>query len=533
MGEYLTYVGSSSFEYSGSFPDENYAREIMQLFTVGLWKLNDDGTQVLDANNEPVHTYSTKHIVTLARAWTGFDEAPKRENVEKSKSYDPMVIKTEWRDRFPKTNLEDGYYGDGYPVCTDLPERHFLTKGANFEFLGAQSFESNMLDDCENFSWASDLDCSSIALRGRFAPPPTSALYSTLCAPDAGACTFPASVTLSENLYCEGIECDVAEVRVVQIVEGDSVQYFRYNRVPCVRLTLFEGGKVTEGRYGGQCTNPLSRTATTACCDVDDRVVSNFGPEALFANERMDLATARARCDAQLAYYVCQTHDISGAKSWAQQGARDSLSWTETDCEVTIQVHPNGFISLVDSRSTEPTLGLYSAVSFDVQWDEREWPTVAAGCPAPGCTALPDKSCHCEVHVATSKIFEDPNNVPSVATVRAALAMGAPHPETFPTGVYAQCLTASCTAGGMTVWTKGGVALNEDTIFILPSFRAGGKDVPLFNRRSTVRAGAADGPSFRNPPHFNRLLGEVTSFLNPTAAHDKDPIHETEAVMRP
>merc|ERR1711933_328882 len=39
MGDYLTYEGNRAFDNLASFPDENYAREIMQLFTIGLWKL--------------------------------------------------------------------------------------------------------------------------------------------------------------------------------------------------------------------------------------------------------------------------------------------------------------------------------------------------------------------------------------------------------------------------------------------------------------------------------------------------------------
>ena len=44
MGIYLTYHASYSLAYSGAAPDENYAREIMQLFSIGLHRLNTDGT---------------------------------------------------------------------------------------------------------------------------------------------------------------------------------------------------------------------------------------------------------------------------------------------------------------------------------------------------------------------------------------------------------------------------------------------------------------------------------------------------------
>jgi hypothetical protein len=44
------------------FPDENYAREIMQLFSIGLYQLNIDGTPVLDAQGQPIQTYDNDEI---------------------------------------------------------------------------------------------------------------------------------------------------------------------------------------------------------------------------------------------------------------------------------------------------------------------------------------------------------------------------------------------------------------------------------------------------------------------------------------
>ena len=52
-------------------PDENYAREIMQLFSIGLYQLNIDGT-LKRKNKLPVSTYDNSDIQTFARAWTGF-----------------------------------------------------------------------------------------------------------------------------------------------------------------------------------------------------------------------------------------------------------------------------------------------------------------------------------------------------------------------------------------------------------------------------------------------------------------------------
>jgi uncharacterized protein (DUF1800 family) len=72
MGRYLSHVGNQKANPSiNQFPDENYAREVMQLFTIGLWELNPDGTRKLDGMNNPIPTYSNQEITEMARVLTG------------------------------------------------------------------------------------------------------------------------------------------------------------------------------------------------------------------------------------------------------------------------------------------------------------------------------------------------------------------------------------------------------------------------------------------------------------------------------
>lgn len=72
MGEYLTYAGNRKADADmGSAPDENFAREVMQLFTIGLYELNQDGSVKLSGNNEPIETYSNEDITELAKVFTG------------------------------------------------------------------------------------------------------------------------------------------------------------------------------------------------------------------------------------------------------------------------------------------------------------------------------------------------------------------------------------------------------------------------------------------------------------------------------
>ncbi|MCH7227511.1 DUF1800 family protein [Haloferula sp. A504] len=78
MGWYLSHVGNQKADPSiPRFPDENYAREIMQLFSIGLWDLNMDGTRKTDEFGQPIETYGNGEITELARVFTGlFFDAP-------------------------------------------------------------------------------------------------------------------------------------------------------------------------------------------------------------------------------------------------------------------------------------------------------------------------------------------------------------------------------------------------------------------------------------------------------------------------
>jgi uncharacterized protein (DUF1800 family) len=70
MGQFLSMLGNDKGNATTD-PDENYAREVMQLFTIGLWQLNNDGSQQL-ANGQPIPTYSNTDVMGLAAVFTGF-----------------------------------------------------------------------------------------------------------------------------------------------------------------------------------------------------------------------------------------------------------------------------------------------------------------------------------------------------------------------------------------------------------------------------------------------------------------------------
>jgi uncharacterized protein (DUF1800 family) len=76
MGYYLNMIGSKKADPArGTHPNENFAREVMQLFSIGLYRLNPDGTRVLDGQGQPVPAYDESAVKGLAAAFTGWNFA--------------------------------------------------------------------------------------------------------------------------------------------------------------------------------------------------------------------------------------------------------------------------------------------------------------------------------------------------------------------------------------------------------------------------------------------------------------------------
>lgn len=72
MGIYLTSLGNQKEDVTtGKQPDENYAREVMQLMSIGLYKMNTDGSAILDSSGALVPTYTAQDVTGLAKVLTG------------------------------------------------------------------------------------------------------------------------------------------------------------------------------------------------------------------------------------------------------------------------------------------------------------------------------------------------------------------------------------------------------------------------------------------------------------------------------
>ena len=77
MGHYLDMVDNDKPDpANGTMPNENYAREVLQLFSIGLYQLNPDGSQQLDSTGAPIPTYTQGTIEGFSAVFTGWTYPP-------------------------------------------------------------------------------------------------------------------------------------------------------------------------------------------------------------------------------------------------------------------------------------------------------------------------------------------------------------------------------------------------------------------------------------------------------------------------
>jgi len=125
MGEYLSMKGNHKPDAELNLrPDENYARELLQLFSIGLSLLNEDGTTINDADGVPLPTYDQDTVEAFAHVFTGWHFA----NAEhfrwpKNKDFiNPMVPWHDFHDKGEKKLLNGFVVPAGQSAEKDLED---------------------------------------------------------------------------------------------------------------------------------------------------------------------------------------------------------------------------------------------------------------------------------------------------------------------------------------------------------------------------------------------------------------------------
>lgn len=123
MGAYLSHLrNDKSDPASGRYPDENYAREVMQLFSIGLFQLRSNGTLLRDGKGRPIPTYTNDQITEMAKIFTGlsFDGADRDFYRGQENWTAPMRMYEEHHEPGPKYLLRGKYVPAGQTGMQDV-----------------------------------------------------------------------------------------------------------------------------------------------------------------------------------------------------------------------------------------------------------------------------------------------------------------------------------------------------------------------------------------------------------------------------
>eukprot|EP00536_Pseudo-nitzschia_multiseries_P015007 jgi/Psemu1/246522/estExt_Genewise1.C_8030013 len=524
MAHMLTYRNGVSTAYSivrkGVFttPDENYAREIMQLFSIGLKMLNNNGTiQVVDG----VETlpYTNEDIAEYAKVYVGLTSQQVRGNVDGVHNMvDPLSINLAYKDHLPKLKtiqlrtfsfraicsqmgMKSKYIGDGYPLCGDLPSQHFLKKGATYRLLGADPIPELVV---ETTRWDGAAP-KRISLNFTASP-----LALALCNGNGIDCNPQAKVTLTSDMICEGIECDIHQPRSLEVAKD---LWFEYVRPPCVNKAFYNNGKTIKKRAWASwgrmmCGNPESMDASTLCCSTSSSRDRPWRKE-LFSNERVTFETASGRCPENEGLRLCKNAypagndctektDLSGYKSVKNGGCDNyhQFYWLSEPCALNVKIGVEGSVAMVHNHSDDDTYKMVKNNTrsfFRVDWKNSSisdfLSEYSANCDSMGCFVdSVDGVCQCDIQVYDAMAFLDESELVSVDNVLANATFGAfpPLGPFVPTGT-----------DNVQKYPSG--KLSEDTVFKVTDFN--GQTQYRKNLASTVKVGNGK-IFFRNPVSF-------------------------------
>jgi hypothetical protein len=314
--------------------------------------------------------------------------------------------------------LGNWYIGDGLPLCSDLPNRHFLRAGATYRLLGSAAVGELLNEDAD---WVS----SDSVVRLRLDE--SSALFTILCSAVNGSnedCRFKAKTVIEESITCTGLECDVESPRVVEV----NGAFFEYVRPSCVYTSFYDEAKTLRTRNGSYfCGDPNTVIGGTNCCDgeQDEWAVHDF---EIFTGERNSYETSAAKC-ADRGASICRLQRPECTDCDNNIGY-----WTALDCQLQVKIDLRGNVAIVhgmtDSR-IQPA-NVHRAVRedtktyFQVDWDgpiEEALVSYQGMCSDLGCTRDSyDNLCICPVSVINSQAFVE---IPTREEVLEDLYVGA------------------------------------------------------------------------------------------------------------
>jgi hypothetical protein len=397
--------------------------------------------------------------------------------------------------------MDSRYVGDGYPLCTDLPEQNFLRKGATFRMLGSNP-RPDLLNDPEE--WWSNNRPVRLSLDAQ------SSLATILCnSLDGITCSPKAKVVLGQDLECTGLECTILELRTFEVGAGSGL-FFEYVRPPCVNHVFYRNAASIRRRWGeskfAMCGDPGTLAASTVCCNGD----ANTMRQETFSGERVTVDAARARCQ-ENSKQLCSNPFVT---DWdcnnGQSGSCDNYGifyWSSLACSQVAKVNAEGKVAVVHQPQitgveTHKMVTSDTKMYFKVDWQNTDVgqiiPDLTTQCAAYGCNNGEGGTCLCNAVIQEVLAFTVDSAITSVEDLLSLATIGAfpPRPDEIGEAVN----------GIPGLWKYPSGALTKETVFQLVD--SNGQTQYRKNAISTVILGNGT-MSFRNPVTFY-LLSEPT-----------------------
>jgi hypothetical protein len=418
-----------------------------------------------------------------------------------------MEVQRNYRDSLPKLGLDGRYVGDGLPLCSELPYRHFLRSGATYVLRGSSATPKYLY---EPGGWYDDASVVRLRLDSG------SELRQKMCNSDiSGQCQYQGKVVLDVDLVCSGDECDIESPRLLEVESGI---FYEYVRVPCAYQAFFSGGRALKVAGEFLCADPQIALGAIGCCTESSNKFSfDFGR---FSGEMVTYSLAEDRC-ANLGMDICTNPRCNNCESMSV--------WTTALCTQQAKIGLDGTIALVHAipdlaggvDAIEPLVREDTKTFFRVKWSgpiDELLSNYEDVCETLGCGRDSfDNLCLCPVEVEETVAFEI---YPTRQEVLEELALGSVDPKVLWKG---SDYTSTIVGGDVTVHARDGL-YSTSSIFEVLDHNGNTQYRKNVRSKAVVGSGSNAGLrlSFQNPTH----MMSITSALEL-----RDVLHETDAVL--
>ena len=415
--------------------------------------------------------------------------------------------------------LNKQYIGDGYPLCTDLPDKHFLHKGATYRLLGSDP-STTLLNDPQEWKGIAP---------NRLSLDSTSQLAAKICNEqhENSPCRFATQFVLDETVSCTGVECDIDEFRVIEAAPGT---YYEYVRQPCVNRAFYKDAKTIRRDWSSDhymCGEPSTTTASATCCDIGETTYSDLAGAEFFSGERVTYETASTRCS-DLGKQLCINPKINEDRDCVDPttaiGGCDNVHyWSSAPCNLYVKIDLEGSVAIVHEAVGQPEGEVQNMVNYVTKMFFRvDWITSPEDvlvdftnqCAFMGCVITLDGFCQCAIdQVTETSAFTDGTLLAaaSVEEILAAVTIGAMPPAADEAGEEV--------APGVTKYPAG-ASLDHNTVI----------EIVDSNWRTHYRKNIRSLVSIGNEQK-TLVMRNPVSFISVADPNRRDAQYETDAAL--